>query len=159
MLYPLFWKGVLSTQQTVQVSIDKQVGNEIMNRWFNSNALADAYTLLYSIVQSPHATVFSAFEQCYLLLYFTQKLEQQYLIEWQNLQNELQFFSLNSMLSDTIVWRWSPSGIFSIHSLYEWLEYEKFFNLEYASNWNTKIPLKIKIFLWLLKRERVLSIN
>jgi hypothetical protein len=81
-------------------------------------------------MQSPHVTVFLAFEQD-LLLYFTQPLEQWYLVEWQNLQNELQFFSLNSMLPDTIVWRWSPLENFSIHYLYEWLEYEDIPKLEY----------------------------
>jgi zinc-binding in reverse transcriptase len=46
---------------------------------------------------------------------------------------------------------------FSQHSLYEWLDFEGIINHEFDIVWNSKIPLKIKIFMWLLKEKKCLS--
>jgi zinc-binding in reverse transcriptase len=61
------------------------------------------------------------------------------------------------MSKDSILWRWSLKGVFTVHSLYEWLQYEEIFNLDFISICNTKLPLKIQIFLWLVKINRVLT--
>lgn len=41
--------------------------------------------------------------------------------------------------------------------MYSWLEYGGFLNSDYKSIWNAKIPLKVRIFLWLAKQNRILT--
>jgi hypothetical protein len=50
---------------------------------------------------------------------FTQSLVDQYLDEWQYLQSAFHNFTLNHTLPNSIVWRWSASGVFTVHSLHE----------------------------------------
>jgi zinc-binding in reverse transcriptase len=50
-----------------------------------------------------------------------------------------------------------PLGFLLVNSLYEWLKYRGISNLKYVTVWNTQFPLKIKIYLWLLKRDRALT--
>ena len=57
---------------------------------------------------------------------------------------------------DTVVWRWNKSGRFSSKSAYE--------HLTSAENgqghkhiWKAKLPYKIKIFIWLLENNAVLT--
>lgn len=49
------------------------------------------------------------------------------------------------------------SGQFSVHSLYKWLEYRGIKNKTYTIFWKTKIPLKIKIFMWLSREGKILT--
>jgi zinc-binding in reverse transcriptase len=46
---------------------------------------------------------------------------------------------------------------FSVHSLYEWLEFGGTTNTEYTIIWLTNMSLKIKIFVWLVKRDIILT--
>jgi hypothetical protein len=48
---------------------------------------------------------------------------------------------------DIIRWRWCNTGIFSIHSCYQWLDFGGVKQFHYQSIWQAHIPLKIKIFL------------
>jgi zinc-binding in reverse transcriptase len=47
----------------------------------------------------------------------------------------------------------------SVHSLYEWLDFGEIINHEFDIIWSSKIPLKIKIFMWLLRKRKVLTKN
>jgi zinc-binding in reverse transcriptase len=46
---------------------------------------------------------------------------------------------------------------FTVHSLYLWLEYDGIPNTDYKNLWMINIPLKVEIFVWLIKRNRVLT--
>jgi zinc-binding in reverse transcriptase len=46
--------------------------------------------------------------------------------------------------------------MFSVHSLYQWLEYGGIQNTNFTVMWKTNLSLKIKIFIWLVRRNRVL---
>jgi zinc-binding in reverse transcriptase len=48
-------------------------------------------------------------------------------------------------------------GIFSTHSLYIWLEFGGISNPQFIHTWKAPIPLKIKIFLWLVQQNRILT--
>jgi zinc-binding in reverse transcriptase len=65
-------------------------------------------------------------------------------------------FSLQPLKNDLFHWRWHNSGLFLVHYFYEWLDFGGVINTEFDVIWKSKIPLKIKIFMWLLRRKRLL---
>lgn len=80
-------------------------------------------------------------------------------MEWNQLINT---FSYSSVFTDTthpdrIIWRWKSTGQFYVHSLYTWLDYGGMKDKVYTTLWKTKIPLKIKIFMWLVKEGKILT--
>jgi zinc-binding in reverse transcriptase len=102
-------------------------------------------------------SVSSAFDRGVLKFIFTRAFTGVCLIEWQLLNQDIHIFSLNPLSKDPIKWRWSLAGIFTVHTLYDWLQYGLIPNLEFISIWNSKFPLKIKTFLWLIRRNRILT--
>ena len=63
------------------------------------------------------------------------------------------------MLSDELdipIWCWNKSKIFSVKSVYNHMTRgENNENLEYI--WKAKIPLQIKIFMWLVHNKSILT--
>jgi hypothetical protein len=57
------------------------------------------------------------------------------------MQLEIQHVHLHSSLSDILVWRWSFNGIFSVHSLYTWLDFGGVPNHNFDALWSTNMPL------------------
>ncbi len=58
---------------------------------------------------------------------------------------------------DTISWRWSSSGRFSARSAYNFLIFDRVDDHRILQLWQIKIHLRIKIFLWLAARNRILT--
>jgi hypothetical protein len=80
----------------------------------------------------------------------------------EELQNQLR--DLHSILfkykcdeqADRAIWKWEKSGKFSVKSLYK----HTFGNGDGEENkqlWNAKLPLKIKIFMWLTLQDSILT--
>lgn len=59
-----------------------------------------------------------------------------------------------SLEADNIAWRWSSKGVFYVHSF---LSFEDINNTEFDSLWISKIPLKIKLFMQLVRKNRILT--
>jgi hypothetical protein len=78
-------------------------------------------------------------------------------LEWDALLQFLSTFKPDPHNKDHLLWRWSNSGKFTVKSFYQWLEFGGMVNHDFDTIWEAKIPWKIKIFLWLLKRNRVLT--
>jgi hypothetical protein len=68
--------------------------------------------------------------------------------QWRELQNLLCIVALNSE-NDKPVWKWSKNGHFSVKSLYEHLCINGI-DRSFRHLWKAKIPLKIKVWLWLI---------
>jgi zinc-binding in reverse transcriptase len=49
------------------------------------------------------------------------------------------------------------SGLFSVHLFYEWLDFGGIISNEFNIVWQSKIPFKVKIFMWLVRRKRILT--
>jgi zinc-binding in reverse transcriptase len=58
---------------------------------------------------------------------------------------------------DISIWRWSASRKYSMRSMYEWLDFDGVISHEYDIVWNSKIPLKIRIFMWLVRKRKFLT--
>jgi zinc-binding in reverse transcriptase len=55
------------------------------------------------------------------------------------------------------VWRYSNTGSFSTHNVYEWLMYRGMTSPSADIWWVLPIPLKVKVFMWLVCHNRILT--
>ena len=59
--------------------------------------------------------------------------------------------------SDRIIWKWNKkSGLFTTKSTYDWLTSGDA-GMHFRHIWKAKIPYKIKIFVWLLEQNAILT--
>jgi zinc-binding in reverse transcriptase len=73
-----------------------------------------------------------------------------------DLYSQLKNISLDDN-EDSIIWRWSVREVFITHSCYTWLEFGGINNSQFSLTWSAYIPLKIKIFLWLVQKNKILT--
>ena len=57
---------------------------------------------------------------------------------------------------DRVSWLLTRSGVFSVKSLYSFL-ITKRVSFPYRKLWNLKLPLRIKVFCWILIKDRILT--
>ena len=69
--------------------------------------------------------------------------------------NQISLVQLDCTKMDILHWRWTTHHHFTVHSLYEWLNYGGILTHSFDTIWCSKIPLKIKIFLWLVKQNKI----
>ncbi len=60
-------------------------------------------------------------------------------------------------IKDEIRWSWDNSGRFSVKSLYNFLQDGGVVDKRFAQLWKIGTPLKVKIFVWLVLKKRVLT--
>lgn len=146
----------------VELSINKVVGNDNQisfwhDRWNRDHTLACLYPNLYSISLDINCTVAEVLSGKSVNLHFRRQIIGVYKDEWIDSQNLLATFTIQPLVLAKILWTWNSSGIFLVHSFYEWTEFGGMINYEYDVIWQSKIPLKIKIFLWLVRKKKVLT--
>jgi hypothetical protein len=106
--------------------------------------------LFFNIVCKKHATVAEVFNTTPLInVSFMRPLIGNKLLEWNNLIATIVNINLQAG-KDTITWTLSKSGTFTVKSMYKYLINN---DIKVTQEiWHVKLPLKIKIFLWFLKR-------
>lgn len=90
-------------------------------------------------------------------LTFRRQLIGIYRIEWLFLKQRFLHFTLSPHLEDRLIWRWTNDDNFIVHSFYKLLEYGDIPNTEYQTLWKSHITLKIKNFIWLVRRNKILT--
>lgn len=60
---------------------------------------------------------------------------------------------------DVARWRWAQSETFSIKSLYQFLQDSGVITKRFDRLWKIQAPLKVKIFLWLVLKNKVLTVD
>jgi hypothetical protein len=76
-------------------------------------------------------------------------------VQWYELASRLNLLRLGEE-KDEPVWRWTSNRRFSVKSIYEHLTSDDR-GSAYKRIWKSKIPEKIKIFMWLLEQRVVLT--
>jgi hypothetical protein len=90
-----------------------------------------------------------------LIIPFRRTLRGDSLNRWNDIKTFLTSLVLTDNL-DSIFWSSNENKIFSTKSIYRWLER----NLAGSHNkwiWKAKVPLKIKVFLWQLCQDAILT--
>jgi hypothetical protein len=123
--------------------------------WLGEMALAHQYPSLYNIVMHKNVSDHSVLSSRPLNIGFRRTLDGSKWDEWMHLCNRLILVHLNDE-PDRFVWKLTKSGIFTVKSMYEDLmNYHEHFPTKYL--WKLKVPLKIKIFMWFLRRKVLLT--
>lgn len=78
------------------------------------------------------------------------------IVEWNELNAVLQGMCLDDQ-QDQIVWEFEKSGKYSCRSLYRNLTFKGVRPGRIQKFWKVKLPLKIKVFLWLAMHDRIQS--
>ncbi|KAJ1276687.1 hypothetical protein BS78_05G233700 [Paspalum vaginatum] len=79
----------------------------------------------------------------------------QVIAEYINLWDRLEGFQLQPEVEDRVVWRWAENGVYCTRSAYRALHLGSQVFPEYQLIWQSWLPLRVKIFLWLASRQRI----
>jgi hypothetical protein len=155
-----FWKGLMRVKEKFMARGFFKLGDGSIVRfwediWMGDTSLAAQYPSLYNIVQHKNVTVAHVLAQSPLDIRFRRHLAGHKWTSWLHLCQRLMAVQLNDEL-DRFIWKLTPSGLFSVKSMYEDLMNEPTpFLRKYL--WKLKIPLKIKIFMWFLNNKVLLT--
>jgi hypothetical protein len=123
--------------------------------WLSDTPLAHQYPPLYNIVRRKNVLVADVLSNAPLNIEFRRTLTGNKWVLWSQLVQRLMGVTLNENL-DTFVWKMTSSGLFSVKSLYaHMMNGYTIFLRKYI--WKLKVPLKIKIFMWFLHRNVILT--
>ena len=106
-------------------------------------------------MRDPHATVAKVLAMRPLNLSFRRALVDNKLVEWFNLVAQIAHIDLVDGL-DNFRWNLTKSGLFIVRTFYLYL-IDRHPPFTYKLIWKLKVPLKIKIFFWFLRRGVVLT--
>ncbi len=157
------WKGVLSITGPFHTSVSFSLGDgETVPfwhaRWAGDKLLRHWFPSLFASTSLKHLSVtrwlrrFASSRN----LGFSNPLDHEGQGELMQLNFVVQNIALDSN-SDAIVWRWNCNGRFSARSAYNFLVFDGVDDRRITQLWTAKIPLRIKIFIWLAARNRVLT--
>jgi hypothetical protein len=117
--------------------------------------LKDKFPLLFNIVRRKQDSVANVLASIPLNISFRRNLVGRNLRDWHRIVASLQYVNLQGGKRDTFVWSLHSSGRFSVSSMYVALINN---GVRVSRDiWQIKIPTRIKIFLWYLKRGVILT--
>lgn len=76
------------------------------------------------------------------------------MLEWEELQNLLSDIQLN-IERDYMIWKLTKTGVYKAKSLYQAISFGGVKDCIMQDLWRSPIPLKIKIFFWLMLRGKI----
>ena len=154
-----FWKSLLSNKDMFLSlgSFKLGSGEEIRfweDKWLGNRALKEQYPNIFNIVRKKSATVADVLRTNPYNVSLRRSLVGIKLREWQSLVAKLANINLVEG-NDSFVWSLQKSGLFTVNSMYRhMINNGTKVTLEI---WRTKIPLKIKVFIYYLKRGVILT--
>jgi hypothetical protein len=123
--------------------------------WLGDLPLKDQYPTLYNIVNHTNVTVAHVMGSTPLNIGFRRALSGNKWDRWVHLVTRLMMFQLTDV-EDAFRWSLTTSGVFSVKSMYTDLLNEHTCYLK-KYIWKIKVPLKIRIFMWFLHKEVILT--
>ena len=123
--------------------------------WLGRTSFRERFPRLYNLVRRKHDTVQQVISSIPLNVSFRRNLIGRNLDDWQ----ELVYLTSNVQITDSpdrCIWSLHKSGQFSVHSMYAALMDEISLPIN-KPLWKLKIPLKVKVFIWLLHRGVILT--
>jgi hypothetical protein len=119
------------------------------------SSLANTFPGLYSVSKDHNITVASVINSGVENLKIQRALVGERWSLWDALRNLCRNVVLNDNEEDRLIWTLSPSGVFSVKSFY--LAMQSCGSVPYKFLWKVKLPLRIKIFMWLVLKKSILT--
>jgi hypothetical protein len=154
-----FWKGLLKVKDIYMVGRRVKIKRGNLMRfwkhvWLGETSLEHQFPILFDICQEPEVT----FQECIaknFVISFRRRLHTGILEQWNYIQSKALEVNMDEA-DDTISWSLNKSGLFTTKSVYKYLE-SGVCGPNYKWIWKSALPLKIKIFLWQMMQNVVLT--
>lgn len=115
--------------------------------WCGHTPLKDQFHRLYETSNDIGCSVADMASRRWRLT-FRRWLEEECQYDYTRLNSKLMGMGVNDE-EDRPIWKWSKSGRYTVRSLYNLLTSQGT-NRSFRQLWKAKLPLKIKIWLWLI---------
>jgi hypothetical protein len=122
--------------------------------WLGECPLKLRFDRLYEISREQKWVVAKVVERDEINLPFRRRLGDLETREWEELEECLSRVHLSEE-EDTIKWALTKNGLFSVASLYKHCAFSGVVDVRMEELWNSKIPLKMKKFVWLVYQNRI----
>jgi hypothetical protein len=155
-----FWSGLMKAKDAFLLyeSFHLNNGKQIRfweDKWLGNYSFKDQYPSLYNIVRKKSATVESVLSTVPLNISFSRFLNQNNIVLWNGLVRRIMYVRLNAQ-ADVFIWNLHQNVQYTVKSLYTTL-ISNVVALMNKQLWKLKILLKIKIFMWYMRKEVVLT--
>lgn len=124
--------------------------------WLGDCALSSRYPQVYNSCRNKNILLSEVIATQGEGVQFTDILVGVSRIEWNELLSTLSHLSFTHEI-DKLAWRWDSTGSFSVKSIYHLLNYRGVLTRQPLLLWSLPIPPKIRIFIWLTFRNRILT--
>jgi hypothetical protein len=154
-----FWKGLLNVKQQVLQLGKFKVQNGKQTRfwediWIGNSSLRTKFPRLFNIVHRKQDTMSKVLSSIPLNVSFRRALVGNNLRDW----NRIVATVVNIQLQDerdVFVWSLNSNGLFTVRSMYVFLVNS---GVRVSQEiWRAKLPMKIKVFMWYLKKGVILT--
>jgi hypothetical protein len=149
-----FWKSLMNIKDSFIDLGPFKIKNVSQTRfwfdtWLGNKPLKDKFSSLFNIVRRKQDFVAQVLSSVPLNIFFRRNLVGANLRVWHRIVVSLQVVNLVEQ-RDVFVWGLNASGSFTVKSMYVALINNGVRVLQ--DIWQIKVPIKIKIFLWYLKK-------
>lgn len=155
-----FWQGLGKAKERYEKGTKWILGNGRKIRfwydvWLGDCPLKIVFPRLFRISRNLDWSVADA-KGVDWQLDFRRRLGNEEVAEWNDLQEALDDVEVSGE-EDKVFWALTPSGKFTTKSIYRLIKNSGEVDTRMTELWQTKIPLKVKIFLWMLWHDRILT--
>ena len=155
-----FWNGIMSVKDIFYNCCQRIVGDGHKTRfwedaWIHNKPLCQLFPRLYKLTFHQNITVAKAFEHDFNCIRFRRCLYGETLDMWNKLLDMCSQVVLSEE-PDKVNWLLTSSGQFSVKSLYQYIIAKRVV-FPFKFLWKLKVPLKIKAFIWLVIKGRILT--
>ena len=156
-----FWAGLMATKKHFFRfgSFNIKDGSELRfweDKWLGNTTLREQYPTLYNIVHHKSDTITTVMESSPPNVTFRRDLVGPRLVAWNALIERLALVQLTQG-SDEFRWNLHENGKFSVESMYRALIHSAVPVDNNKNIWNMKVPLKVRIFAWYLRKGVLLT--
>jgi hypothetical protein len=154
-----FWKGILDIRDNFYKYCKNKVGNGSNtsfwhNIWCDLEPLSSKYASLFDIAYDKDITVEKAFSSAFRAVNFRRRIYGALEVDYNNLITQCNNTDISEE-DDKSVWLLGNKG-FSVNSFYKEIKCSQI-PLSSSFLWKTRLPHKIKAFLWLVMHKKILT--
>jgi hypothetical protein len=154
-----FWKGLMKIKdqflQLGRFTVNNGMKTRFWeDRWIGKFTLHEKFPRLYNIARRKDITVAEVLSSNPLNISFRRALMGNNLRDWNRIVATVVDVNLNQQ-QDKFIWALAANGIFSVRSMYAFLINN---GIRVSQGiWKAKLPMKIKVFMWYLKKGVILT--
>ena len=154
----VFWRGIQAVRPAFDLGANFQTNNGLSTRfwldhWLGDSPLWQSHPSLFRIATDTNILVGEALHVDPPAIHFMRALTNEERISWDGLSQQLGSHRLRAG-ADTVKWSLTASGKFTVKSLYNKLTGGPVLDIA-KGLWKAGLPLKIKIFMWQMLRNRL----